>query len=49
MIMAAASAALSERGNGFAISASFGEVRLPTEADTPARALQIADQRMYAQ
>jgi two-component system cell cycle response regulator len=49
MVMAAAVAALSEQGDGFSIGASYGLVRLPREADDQARALQLADQRMYAQ
>lgn len=42
------SLALSERGEGFAIGASIGLVELPQDADTPSRALQVADGRMYA-
>ena len=42
-------AALRERGNGFAIGASLGVVELPTEADNANAALQLADERMYAQ
>ena len=45
----AAMSALSERGEGFSISASFGTVALPEEAQNPLGALRIADQRMYAQ
>lgn len=41
-------AALSERGNGFTITASFGLVVLPREVDDAAEALQLADERMYA-
>jgi diguanylate cyclase (GGDEF)-like protein len=44
----AASAALSERGEGFGITASFGSVVLPTEASSATEALRLADQRMYA-
>jgi diguanylate cyclase (GGDEF)-like protein len=47
--VAAAAQALSERGEGFAIGCSFGSVRLPQEAKDSEAALQIADQRMYAQ
>ena len=43
-----ASAALSEHGEGFSISASCGSVMLPTEARDTSDALRIADQRMYA-
>jgi two-component system cell cycle response regulator len=45
--VSAASAALSERGEGFAISASQGRAALPREAASMAEALRIADQRMY--
>jgi diguanylate cyclase (GGDEF)-like protein len=44
-----ARAALSERGEGFAIGASGGAVRLPHEAGEASEALRIADQRMYAE
>jgi diguanylate cyclase (GGDEF)-like protein len=40
--------ALSERGEGFEISASHGVVTLPREAGTPSEALRVADRRMYA-
>jgi two-component system cell cycle response regulator len=46
-IVSAAGAALSERGEGFAISASQGRAVLPLEASTAAEALRTADQRMY--
>jgi two-component system cell cycle response regulator len=42
-------AALSERGEGFTIDASYGWVILPREASDPDLALRIVDQRMYAQ
>jgi two-component system cell cycle response regulator len=42
-------AALLAAGEGFAVTASFGQVSLPDEADTPTLALRIADDRMYAQ
>jgi diguanylate cyclase (GGDEF)-like protein/putative nucleotidyltransferase with HDIG domain len=45
--VSAASAALSERGEGFAISASLGRAALPGEARTAAEALRTADHRMY--
>jgi diguanylate cyclase (GGDEF)-like protein len=45
----AALEALSERGEGFDITASFGAVTLGTEAADGTDALRIADQRMYAQ
>ena len=41
--------ALSERGEGFEITASFGTALLPAEATNSTEALRIADQRMYAQ
>ena len=44
-----AAAALSERGEGFNVRASYGAVMIPEEARDPALALKIADQRMYAQ
>jgi len=47
-ILAACSAALHERGEGFEVTSSFGVVVLPEEADTPTLALQLADRRMYA-
>ena len=47
-ILAACSAALNERGEGFEVTSSFGVVILPEEADTPTLALQLADRRMYA-
>jgi two-component system cell cycle response regulator len=43
-----AAAALSEQGDGFAITSSHGAIVLPVEADEPVEALRIADQRMYA-
>jgi diguanylate cyclase (GGDEF)-like protein/PAS domain S-box-containing protein len=43
-----ASHALSERGEGFHVSASYGSVKLPTEATTATEALREADRRMYA-
>ena len=44
----AVSAALTERGQGFAIATACGSVLLPLEAEDGARALQLADQRLYA-
>ena len=46
---AAAAEALSEHGDGFSITCSFGSVVVPREADDVGEALRIADQRMYAQ
>jgi len=40
--------ALSERGEGFHVTASHGSVKLPTEAGTATEALREADRRMYA-
>ncbi len=42
-------AALHEHGEGFDVASSHGTVILPAEARDSARALQIADQRLYAQ
>jgi diguanylate cyclase (GGDEF)-like protein/putative nucleotidyltransferase with HDIG domain len=44
----AAAAALSEHGEGFSVTASWGAVAVPGEAQTAEDALRIADQRMYA-
>ena len=41
--------ALSERGEGFEIGSSFGAVLLPDEATDSGAALQLADERLYAQ
>lgn len=41
--------ALSEVGDGFAVSASYGAVHVPDEATTPSDALRLADQRLYLQ
>jgi len=46
-VIAAAKAALHERGEGFEIDCSAGTVNLPLEAPDTAHALQLADQRMY--
>jgi two-component system, cell cycle response regulator len=40
--------ALSAEGDGFSITSSFGSVTLPEEAPDPRLALQLADERMYA-
>jgi two-component system cell cycle response regulator len=42
-----AAAALSERGEGFEVTSSFGAVAIPAESSNPVSALQLADQRMY--
>jgi diguanylate cyclase (GGDEF)-like protein len=47
--IAAAGAALTEHGNGFSITASYGAIVLPEEARDASVALRLADQRMYAQ
>ncbi|HWM63425.1 MAG TPA: HD domain-containing phosphohydrolase [Solirubrobacterales bacterium] len=47
-IVAGAGAALSERGEGFTVTASQGNVLLPSEAGSVKEALQLADRRMYA-
>jgi diguanylate cyclase (GGDEF)-like protein len=47
-IVTDASAALSERGEGFAIGSSYGTVLLPQEASDVAIALRLADQRLYS-
>lgn len=44
-----ATEALSERGQGFEVTAAWGLAQVPEEADTPAAAMQLADVRMYAQ
>lgn len=47
-IVGGSTAALSERGDGFSITASHGSVLLPSEAESSEAALQLADRRMYA-
>ncbi len=44
-----AASALTERDRGVEVSAAWGRVSVPEEADSPAQALQLADLRMYAQ
>jgi two-component system cell cycle response regulator len=41
--------ALSEEGEGFEVSTSFGAVMLPDEATSTSDALHLADERLYAQ
>ncbi len=48
-ILAAASTALSEGGEGFSITCSRGAVRIPHEAHKPTQTLRLADRRMYAE
>ena len=43
-----AAQALSEHGEGFSVTSSWGSVILGEEATTPTDALRLADQRMYA-
>jgi two-component system, cell cycle response regulator len=47
-VLEAAAHALAEHGRGFSITAAYGGVRLLAETATPADALRLADQRMYA-
>jgi two-component system cell cycle response regulator len=47
--VAAGAAALSERGEGFKVTCSAGTAVLPSDATDPSNALQLADQRMYAE
>jgi diguanylate cyclase (GGDEF)-like protein/PAS domain S-box-containing protein len=47
-LAAAGSAALTEHGEGFEITASYGAAAIPLEAASASEALGIADQRMYA-
>ena len=49
MVLADAAEALSEHGDGFTITCSYGKVMLPTEAAGAEHALHVADQRMYLQ
>jgi diguanylate cyclase (GGDEF)-like protein len=48
-VVALAAAALSDAGDGFVIDCSHGQALVPSEAFSPADALRLADQRMYAQ
>jgi two-component system cell cycle response regulator len=45
----ATSWALSEEGEGFTVTSSFGAVFLPNETAASSEALRLADQRLYAQ
>jgi diguanylate cyclase (GGDEF)-like protein len=47
--IAAAEAALTEHGDGFSITASYGAILLPAESRDAAEAMRLVDQRMYAQ
>ncbi len=44
-----AAEALTSRGKGFDLGASWGIASVPEESDSPAEAMQLADVRMYAQ
>jgi diguanylate cyclase (GGDEF)-like protein len=46
--VAAGAAALSERGEGFKVACSCGTAEVPADATSASTALQLADQRMYA-
>jgi diguanylate cyclase (GGDEF)-like protein len=46
-VVAAAAAALSERGDTFNVDCSYGAAHLPVEAATVAAALHLADLRLY--
>ncbi len=48
-LVAKALAALAEQGAGFTVTASCGVVIVPEEANTVTLALNLADERMYAQ
>jgi diguanylate cyclase (GGDEF)-like protein len=48
-ICKAAEEALSDRGQGFSIGASWGKVLIPVEVVTATDALRVADRRMYSQ
>ncbi len=48
-IIAGAASALTERGEGFTVTCSYGAIVLPREAQDATEALRIADQRMYTQ
>jgi diguanylate cyclase (GGDEF)-like protein len=48
VLLGAASAALSEHGEAFTVTATCGPVRLPHESTDVSDAMRLADQRMYA-
>jgi diguanylate cyclase (GGDEF)-like protein len=48
-IIARTTKALSEQGDGFTITASYGAILLPTEAADPTEAMRLVDLRMYEQ
>jgi diguanylate cyclase (GGDEF)-like protein len=47
-LLARASSALADHGDGWNIDCSHGATWIPSEATTPSEALRTADQRMYA-
>lgn len=47
-LIAGCQVALSEEGEGFSITSSFGVVTIPDDASDPERVLELADERMYA-
>jgi hypothetical protein len=47
-LLDAASRALSEEGDGFSVTSTWGAASVPHEAATLEAALRIADERMYA-
>jgi two-component system, cell cycle response regulator len=47
-VIAGAAEALAEAGRGFTVTASWGTVTIPEEADDVSAALHIADTRMYS-
>jgi diguanylate cyclase (GGDEF)-like protein len=47
-LLDAAQRALSEHGEGFSVTSTWGAASIPTEASTLEAALRIADERMYA-
>ena len=47
-LLAAASSALTSRGEGFMVDASMGQVAIPWEASNATQTLRLADDRMYA-
>jgi diguanylate cyclase (GGDEF)-like protein len=48
LLLEVAAEALNESGDGFQVGASCGLVGIPMDAASPEQALQIADERMYA-
>jgi diguanylate cyclase (GGDEF)-like protein len=48
-VAAAAAQALTDHGGGFFITASYGSILLPEESQDVTEAMQLVDQRMYAQ